>query len=374
VTQLKAARPASACRELRVVMALRAGTEVGGLEASFGRITGQLRDEGITVEALVMGRDAATSATAAFLRPLMPVHTGSSVTDARRTLRGVDVLHVHGATMTIWPAHAVVAARLAGVPVVVTLHLPSHPNRVRLRGRVRVAAEIAARGFLLRFGARIVAAPSAAAAELAQRRLRAWRVQVRPLWNGVLDSGATAVATDGPLRVLLLGRLSDHKRPLDFVRAVEEAAASGTTISAAIVGDGPLRADVDRVVAASTYRDRFVVAGAAHDPSPYLRDTDLLVLTSHTEGCPLVAMEAAAAGRGVVARDDVEGLAEGWPGAFVPVGSRGASSFAEVFRTLAADRERVRRLGSVARSHFESRFSARRAAERLRGVYDEALR
>ena len=365
---------AAASQPMRVVMAVAAAKEVGGLEASFTRVAGELRGLGITLEALIMGPSAGSSATAAFLRTAMPVHTAARVTAARRLVRGADAVHVHAATMTHWPARAVLAARLSRVPVVVTLHLPSHPNRQRLRGRVRVALQVAGRGLLLRLCARVVAAPSGAAAELAERRLRLFRIRVRPLWNGVPDTGASALPADGPLRLLLLGRLSDHKRPLHFVRAVEEAAGSGADVSAVIVGDGPLRGDVERLVEASAYRDRFVVAGGSAEPTPHLRAADVLVLTSQSEGCPLVAMEAAAVGRGVVAGAAIEGLAEGWPGAFVPVPDDGTSSYAAAFHALAADRGQVRRLGKVARERFEAAFSADRAAHRLRDLYDEVAR
>jgi glycosyltransferase involved in cell wall biosynthesis len=375
VTQARprAARPSAPVRTLRAIMAVRAAQDVGGLEASFARLAEQLREVGVDAEALVMGADAPTSATAAFLRKHMPVRTGSSVADARRALRGADLVHVHGATLTLWPMRALVAARSRGMPAVVTLHLPSHPNRLRLRGRVRVAGNVAWRGLVLRLGAHIVAAPSAAAAETARRRLRAFHIPVRPLWNGVLDTGATPVSAAGPLRLVLLGRLSDHKRPIDFIRAVEEAAVRGADVTAVIVGDGPLRRDVEQLVQASAFQDRFTVAGASDDPSAYLRAADLLVLTSHSEGCPLSAMEAAAVGRGVVAGAGIEGLAEGWPGAFVPVADRTPGAFAGVFMQLAADRERVRLLGTKAREHFESRFAADSAAARLREVYDEAV-
>jgi glycosyltransferase involved in cell wall biosynthesis len=196
-------------------------------------------------------------------------------------------------------------------------------------------------------------------------------VRVRGLWNGVLDPGYEPVAPSGPLRLVFVGRLADHKRPLEFVDAVDAASRAGADVTADIVGAGPLLASVRDAVAASAYADRFTVHGACDDPAAVVRQADLLVLTSMTEGCPLVAMEAAAAGRGVLARAGIEGLAEGWPGAHVAVAdSAGADGFAAQIAALATDRTAVVRLGQTARVRFEERFSAARAAAALRSAYD----
>lgn len=362
---------------LRALMVVRAATQAGGLETSFARIVTKLQAEGVLPNALVVGPNAAESANFAYLSQAMPTTGASGWRAVRAAVAGADVVHLHGATSTAWPALPLLAARLCGVPAVVTLHLPSHPvPRQRLRGKIRVGAELIGRGLVLWLLARAVYAPSAAAATVARRRLRPWPLRVRPLWNGVVDHGAAPVAPDGPLRLVFVGRLSDHKRPDEFVAAVEMALAAGADVTAALVGDGPMRSAVEDAVAASPYADRFRLAGHSDDPTEELRSADLLVLTSQTEGgCPLVVMEAAAAGRGFVSRRSVEGVGEGWAGAHMLVDdSAGAGEFADVITWLAADRTQVTKLGATARVRFEERFSANRAAKALRAAYDGARR
>jgi glycosyltransferase involved in cell wall biosynthesis len=378
VTQLDAVVPGapSAPARLRVVMVVSAAPETGGLEASFARIVAELRAAGVDPSALVIGAAAEHSANYEFLAAIMPTIAADGWHSLGAALADADVVHVHGATSTAWPVRALLAARRHGVPVVVTLHLPSHPvPRRRLRGKVRIGAELILRGALLRLLASAVCAPSAAAAAVARRRFRPWLLDVRPLWNGVVDHGPRPFAAGGPLRLVFVGRLSDHKRPTEFVAAVTAALSAGADVTATLVGDGPLRGEVERAVAASPYADRFRLVGQLDDPTAELQAADLLVLTSQTEGCPLVAMEAACAGRGVVARASIEGLAEGWPGAFVAVDDDGgAPAFAAALTQLAGDRARVRDLGATARRHFEARFSAQRAAAALRATYDGARR
>lgn len=367
-------RVTRASQPLRVLMVVGAASGVGGLEASFARIQSELRTATITATALVIGSPGTSAVSVAFLGQHLPTRTAAGWRAVSREIAGYDVVHVHGATAAIWPARVVAAARLRGIPVVVTLHLPSHPlPQHRLRGELRSRARMMARSALLWLSAASIYAPSAAAAAVARRQLRPLPLRVRGLWNGVVDPGTSPVSVDGPLRLVFVGRLADHKRPLEFVSAVESASAAGALVSADIVGDGPLRPQVDAAINASAYRDRFTVHGQSSDPGSIMRGGDLLVLTSMTEGCPLVAMEAAGAGRGVMARAGIEGLAEGWSGAFVAVpDDAGAAGFAARICALADDRDAVVRLGTTARRRYEDGFSAARAAQSLRTAYDAA--
>lgn len=378
MTQLQSTAPPSGYeRPLRVLMAVGAATAIGGLETSFARIAGELSATGVQASVLVVGAPASTGTSVAFLRQHLPTRTASGWHEVWRALTGSDVVHVHGATSALWPAIVVAAARLRGIPVVVTLHLPSHPARQpRLRGEIRSRARMVCRGLLLLVTGASVYAPSDAAAAVAQRQFRPWPVRVRGLWNGVVDPGCSPIPASGPLRLVFVGRLTDHKRPLEFVEAVVAASSAGADVTADIVGDGPLRPQVERAIADSAYSERFAMHGQCDTPTQVMRCCDLLVLTSMTEGgCPLVAMEAAGTGRGLLARVGIEGLAEGWDHAHIAVSDNaGSAGFAKQIVALAADRDAVVRLGATARMRYETRFSATHAAESLRAAYDGCRR
>lgn len=359
---------------MRVLMVVRAADEVGGLEASFGRIAAELRAAGIVPEALVVGGDGALSATAVYLGDVMRVRTATTLREIWRALSGVDVVHVHAATTTIWSRQAAVMARLRRKPVIVTLHLPSHPYRTSLRGRLRIGVQLFGTGALLRLTATTVCAPSSAAAALAGGRLAAWRTVVLPLHNGVPDPGPAELPNAAALHVVFVGRLADHKRPLDFIATVESVRDRGVDITATLVGDGPLRTRVEDTIKASTYASSFRLAGHLDDPSAVIRTADVLVHASATEGgFPLAAMEAAALGRVILLRAGIEGLAEDWTGAVLTVPQDAEpASFADAILQLHADRTSLQALGSAARSRFLERYSARSSAGRLRRLYEDA--
>src|SRR5919201_1382533 len=204
-----------------------------------------------------------------WLAAALPALLGSFALAARRAARGADLVHAH------WlPAGAVAAA--AGRPFVGTLH----GTDVELARRVPALA----RAVLGR--ARIVVAVSTALAEEAQG-LGARDVRVIP--NGV-EVPAEAGAEQEPPYVFFAGRLSVEKGILDLVEAAE-----GLRI--VVAGDGPLRAQVPGALGFVPREELTrLYAGAAVVPCP-----------SHREGFGVVAAEAAAWGKPVVA-GDVGGL------------------------------------------------------------------
>lgn len=99
-------------------------------------------------------------------------------------------------------------------------------------------------------------------------------------------------------RVAAVGRLVPIKRLQDFVRAV----AAEDQLHGDVVGDGPARDELQQL-AAREARGRVHVRGAEPDIARLLPAYDAVVLPSMREGCPLVAIEAFAAGVPVVGYD-----------------------------------------------------------------------
>lgn len=365
-----------AARRVRVLMAVAASDEVGGLETSFARILPELRKQGAECSVLICGPDAAGSGSESYFAPLMPTHPVRSMRAAGALMRGFDVVHLHGSAGTIlWPAAVVAACKASRTPLVVTLHLPSLPPLpARLHSALRNKLNRLPREVLLTSVAKVIGAPTEAAAAIAATRLAPLRARVIALDNGVPDPGVRPMPA-GPLRVVFLGRLADQKRPDLFIAAIERAVAGGGDLYADVVGDGPLRGQVADRIASSPARDRFVLHGFLADPQPVLAAGHVLSLTSAAEGGPMVAMEAAALGRGIVARDGVPGLGSEWGGGVLRVlTSAGAevSAFADAFRVLAADPAVTRRLGEDARHRYESHHTAEHAAARLLAAYADA--
>ncbi len=106
-----------------------------------------------------------------------------------------------------------------------------------------------------------------------------------------------------PFTMLSVGRLHAIKDHAFFIRACAQLRQSGLEFECLIAGEGPERSRLDALIAQCGLAGRVTLLG--HVPreqigSLYSR-ADLVVLTSRSEGIPLVLMEAMARGKIVLA-------------------------------------------------------------------------
>jgi glycosyltransferase involved in cell wall biosynthesis len=105
----------------------------------------------------------------------------------------------------------------------------------------------------------------------------------------------------GAVKVAAIGRLTEQKRFDRFLRVMSRAdqveSRMGRAIKGAIVGDGPLRKQLERQAAELGLLGRVIeFKGRLADTRSVYRWADLLALTSDWEGTPNVALEAMATG------------------------------------------------------------------------------
>jgi glycosyltransferase involved in cell wall biosynthesis len=105
-----------------------------------------------------------------------------------------------------------------------------------------------------------------------------------------------------PLRLLAIGRLERQK---DFTLAIDTLAAVRRQRPAtlAILGEGRQRALLERRIATLGLGDCVQLAGHVSPVTPWLRDHDLLLMTSLFEGVPAVVGEALCQGLPFIATD-----------------------------------------------------------------------
>ena len=116
-------------------------------------------------------------------------------------------------------------------------------------------------------------------------------------------------------------RLHDSKGNSYLVDAAARVVAARPGVRFVLVGEGPLRSDLEAQAARLGLGDRFVFAGFQRDAARTLSAFDLTVFPSLWEGTPLTAFEALAAGKPIVATDAdglVDILADGHDAVIVP--------------------------------------------------------
>ncbi|MGH3136254.1 MAG: glycosyltransferase family 4 protein [Gaiellaceae bacterium] len=266
---------------------------------------------------------------------VVPLFLLSFARAARRKARGADVVHAH------WLPSALPAIATRK-PFVVQLW----GSDVELALRVRWAA----RRLLRR--ARLVLCPSEALARAA-RDLGARDVRVVP--SGVVIPEDVALPADPP-HVLFVGRLSEEKGVLELLEAT-------VGIQRVIVGDGPLRERVPDAVG-------FVPPS---ELGPYYERAAVVVCPSRREGFGVVAREAMAHGRPVVAAAVgglVDAVDDGVNGLLVP--PRDVPALRSAIERLLGDGELRDRLGVNGRATARERFAWAAATEATIRAYGEA--
>jgi glycosyltransferase involved in cell wall biosynthesis len=165
---------------------------------------------------------------------------------------------------------------------------------------------------------------------------------------------------EGERVILSVGRLSREKGHVDLVHALGRLAGLHPALrfKAVVVGDGPERARVEAAAAASGLGDRLVFAGHADDVRPFYAAADVLALPSHSEGSPLVLLEAMSAGVPVVATS-VGGVPEvatdGETALLVP--ARDPQAFAAALGRVLNDAALARTLAASAEARGAADFS-----------------
>lgn len=127
--------------------------------------------------------------------------------------------------------------------------------------------------------------------------------------------------------ILVVGSLSEEKRPPVALHLIESLAAKGVDVRLRFVGDGPLRDEIRADIIRRGLADRVELTGSVLDVWSHYREATLLLICSATEGTPGVAIEAALAGLPVVCWDvgDVSSVvADGASGIIVPFGDLAA--------------------------------------------------
>jgi glycosyltransferase involved in cell wall biosynthesis len=111
----------------------------------------------------------------------------------------------------------------------------------------------------------------------------------------------------GPPRLLVAGRLVKQK---NVALALRTLAAGDPSALLTIAGDGPERAQLERLAKHFGIARRVTFLGHVADIGPLLARSDLLLMTSLYEGYPAVLVEALAAGVPVVTTDSSPAIPE----------------------------------------------------------------
>lgn len=100
-----------------------------------------------------------------------------------------------------------------------------------------------------------------------------------------------------------VSRLVEQKAVLRLLDVHKKLMADGYQYKLYIVGDGPLRKELEQKIIEYGVEDTFLLLGQKENPYPYIQAADTFLLTSFYEGYPMVLLEAKALDKFILLTD-----------------------------------------------------------------------
>jgi glycosyltransferase involved in cell wall biosynthesis len=171
--------------------------------------------------------------------------------------------------------------------------------------------------------------------------------------TGIDPSAFSTGETTAPLRITYVGRLESVKGVDDFLAAAKNVKEKHPEIAIQVVGWYKDRHDL-----VEKYQSLVTFTGLSRDIPTVLRDTDIFVLPSYSEGLSNALMEAMASGCACIATE-VGGntflIENGVSGLLFKSGD--TTTLQNHLETLINDASLRKRMGSAARTRIEEQFS-----------------
>jgi glycosyltransferase involved in cell wall biosynthesis len=177
-------------------------------------------------------------------------------------------------------------------------------------------------------------------------------------------------------RLVCVGRLVKQKGHVILVEAARQLVAAGLDFELTLIGDGPLRADLERLIRQRGLDRVIRLAGwlSTDDVRRAIRGSRAMVVPSFAEGLPVVLMESLALRRPVITTTIAgipELVAAGVNGWLVPPGS--VEGLAGAMRdALTADPVLLARMGEAGRASVLRNHDGAAQASKLLALFDAA--
>ena len=285
----------------------------------------------------------------------------------------IQILHLHNSTALFY---GVIAGKIARVPIVV---YTEHARDVFPNIKVRISDKL-----LSLFTDKVIVVSDYLKKNLIEYE---WfnPSKIMTIYNGVDETKFKIESNTGEIRdrlglsaaskiigiVARLDPIKNHKSAIKAIRLIVERFSNAVLL---IVGDGPLRGELEHFVRQCKLEKHVVFLGTRTDVHQLLSIMDIFILCSTSEGMPVTLLEAMAAGRPIVATD-VGGVSEviehGKNGLLIEPNSH--ELLADAILDLLTNKEKAQRMGLSARNKFESNFTLSAMIKKYEDVYASLL-
>ncbi len=278
----------------------------------------------------------------------------------------IDIIHTHNPSPHFYGA---ISGFLSRRPVIHTKHGRNYPASQRKVWLNKISSYLTTK----------IVAVSQNAADVCIDVEKIPSRMVSVILNGADTNLFCPAANDDenermPVRIGIVARLSAEKDHQTLLGACKLLACHGDDFHLEIIGDGPLRSTLEKTVKTLGLDKHVSFSGMRHDVPELLRQLDIFVLSSTTEGISLTLLEAMASKLPIVATDvggNPEVVIDGETGYIVP--PQNPAAMANKLLLLINDVNLRRQMGKKGRERVVAQFSIKETAQKYEDLYREVL-
>jgi glycosyltransferase involved in cell wall biosynthesis len=285
------------------------------------------------------------------------------------TVNNIDAVHTHGYKSDVL---GVLAAKKAGVPVIVTPHGFENAKDIKLRLFIWLGCQA------MKFADHVVPLSPQLVKDCGQYAIK--EPQLVYIQNGV-DLSEVEKFKNKPLaltkakkRIGFIGQMISRKNIIDLLDVFNELHKKMDNVELVLLGDGDSRVSLEEHTQTLESKDDIHFLGYRDDRLDYLKSFDLFVMTSTLEGIPRCLMEACAMETPVAAYD-IAGIDQlithESTGLLAPLGDKAALLLA--WETVLQDDDYARQLGKNACDYVNEHYSAKRMADEYVALFNQVL-
>lgn len=294
--------------------------------------------------------------------------------------RKIKIVHTHGTRGSFYGR---LAAKWAGAPIIIsTVHTSLYEYPVaRLKKRIYI--------FLDRLTAHFCDKIICVAKVLADNLIDKSKInpnKVLVIYNGIDLKKFNQISDTSYLlkefnimgedkKIGIIGRLTLEKGPIYFLEAAAQVRKFFPNLKCLIVGDGPLRKELEGISEELGISRNCIFTGIRHDIPQILSILDLLVLSSLSEGFPMILLEARVVRCPIVATK-VGGVSE-----LLENGKRGilvepkdSQALAKAIVNLLQNSKKAKEMAYASHLAVEKKFTVDQMVKKIENVYEDLIK
>jgi len=285
----------------------------------------------------------------------------------------VDILHSHDWGVYLEAALAI--RNTSHSTLIHTIHGPYLPYPPGLKSQIKIVIRHFAERLASRYVCKIVSVSDSIKHYISED-IGISSTRLQTIHNGIKDiaTSHTPYNEVKKLRFITTGRLAKVKNHSLMLNALSEVIKVNKNIELSIIGDGPERANLERLCTKLHIENYVNFMGFRTDVHELLLQHDVFLLSSNYEGISIALLEAMSLSMPAISTD-VGGIPEtiinSKTGYLVP--DNDVNMYAQAILKMLSNHNEITKMGKNAREHFLSKFHEDVVLEQYDSLYKQCL-